>query len=432
MLPHSRSGPLQAAQAGLDVPNVAAWIVAGTILMSVGRAHGIATILVAFRAPMILSALALVILLTSLERWKPSDLFKHWIPKTIGLIAIIAVAGFPFGIYPGQSLAFLNESFLRTLLVAVMAWAVARTPQGTRFIGQTIVLAAGTAATLALIAGRSDGDGRLAGANTYDANDLALVLVTSLPLCVWWALDKGTRFRWIPIVAIPLLVFAIIKTGSRGGFLALAAVIVGFLVVSRGSGKSKALKRASISVVVLALLTFPFLPAEYRERIQSITSNEDYNRDSESGRIQVWKRGLGYAVQYPVTGVGIGNFMTAEGRLSALARERQPGRGLKWSAAHNSFVQITAELGLIAGLAFLYLFARSIILLFRYGRSIRGELIGPVLAISLLAFAVGGFFLSFAYADLLYLLFALATAVLQRAQGSLGLTKASHARATDR
>jgi len=59
---------------------------------------------------------------------------------------------------------------------------------------------------------------------------------------------------------------------------------------------------------------------------------------------------MGYMVARPFLGVGANAFPQAEGRFSAYGRERQAaGRGVRWAAAHNSFVQVGAEPG-VSGL----------------------------------------------------------------------------------
>jgi O-antigen ligase len=129
---------------------------------------------------------------------------------------------------------------------------------------------------------------------------------------------------------------------------------------------------------------------------------------SSEGRWQLWERGIGYMVQRPVFGVGVGGFPTAEGRLSAASREAQAhGRGQKWSQPHNSFVEVGAELG-VPGLLFF------VAMLWTAARGLR-QAADPGLAVALVAamgaFAVGGFFLSLAYKEMLYTLLALCVAL---------------------
>ncbi len=397
-----------------SMPKATRWVVAGAIFLSISKFHGYFPILATIRATLILSVIAILMLFGTLESWRPTDLGKHWIPKLIGLIVVIAIVSIPSGIYPGQSFETFNEMLSRTVLLAVMVWASARTREGTRFMAQTITLACVGAAFLAFVKGRTDSAGRLAGGYAYDPNDIALIAVVGIPLCIWWVIDQRNKFRGAMLLAFPLFLRLIVKSQSRGGFLALLAVTGGFLLL--GMGKSHpSVRRAGIIIGTFIALSIPLLPGTYLDQMRTITDQEDYNRTSPRGRIEVWTRGMGYATDYPLLGVGLGNFGTAEGRLSAISQERAARRqGWKWGAAHNSFVQIAAELGLIAGSAFVILILGSIAALVQLHRKRRdhADLLPPLLALSILGFAVAGFFLSWAYYDLTYALLALAAAVL--------------------
>ncbi len=401
------------------MPNITRWFVAGAIFISISRVHGFFPILATIKATLLLSVLGVIMLFGTMESWRPGDLGKHWIPKLSGLLLVIAILGVPFGIYPGQSLNTITDLFARALLLGVMVWASARTPAGTRFMAKTLAAAIVTAAALALFVGKRDSSGRLAGGYTYDANDIALVAVVGIPLCVWWLLDKANRFRGAVLAATPLLIYLVIQTKSRGGFLALVAVLGAILVLGL-RGKNRQFRQASGMIAVLVALSIPLLPGGYLDTMRTMNDKDDYNRTSPTGRIEVWKRGMGYAYSHPLTGVGIGNFATAEGTLSSISRERSAEtKGWKWSTAHNSFVLAAAELGLIGGSAFLILVVGSIVTLLRLGRG-KGDgtenLLPAFLGISVLGFAVAGYFLSWTYYDLTWALFGLAAAVLMGAR----------------
>jgi hypothetical protein len=73
----------------------------------------------------------------------------------------------------------------------------------------------------------------------------------------------------------------------------------------------------------------------------------------------LWKRGVGYMRDRPLTGVGLAAFPVAEGVLSEVARERMAhGQEVKTLVAHNMYIQVGAELGLIAAGVFLFLLFR--------------------------------------------------------------------------
>ena len=128
---------------------------------------------------------------------------------------------------------------------------------------------------------------------------------------------------------------------------------------------------------------------------------------------RIWKRGMGYAVARPVFGIGLGNFPSAEGRSRVALQQFSQGRGWKWSAPHNSLVQITSELGFIAGSLFIVVIVGSIASLVRTFRETQGQDQLPAfLALSIVGYAVTGFFLTWAFYDLPYVLFGLAAGVL--------------------
>src|SRR2546422_8790714 len=142
------------------------------------------------------------------------------------------------------------------------------------------------------------------------------------------------------------MVFA--RTGSRGGFLALLGVGLFFLV----GYSSLHVGWRVLGTVLLALVFSLSASDSYWKRMQTILHpKQDYNYTQSVGRWQIWRRGIGYMLQRPFFGVGAANFSTAEGRISPLARLQERGIGVQWAAAHNSFIQVGAELG-VPGLVF--------------------------------------------------------------------------------
>lgn len=400
-----------------DVPLLARWATAGAVFLAISKFHGYISILAMIRAPMVMSVVALILLLMSTDTWRPSDLKRHWIPKTTGLLVLIAIGSIPFGIYQGQSLQTFDEVLSRTLLIALMVWAVARTEKGALFMVRTLTLSILIAALLAVTLGRRDAAGRLAGGYSYDPNDIALMAVTGIPLVIWWALDKRNKFGFVILAALPLLFHVVIKSQSRGGFLGLLAMTLGFLVVGMGPVDKK-VKRIALVAGLGIVIAIPFFPASYLNQMKTITADDDYNRTSISGRKEVWKRGWGYAVERPLFGVGLGNFNSAEGRSDASRERSEGGKGFKWGTAHNSYVLMLAELGFVGGACFAILIFGSIIALFRYHRaSSRKDLLPPFFALAMIGFAGSAFFLSWGYYDMTWALIATAGAILLRREG---------------
>jgi hypothetical protein len=222
-----------------------------------------------------------------------------------------------------------------------------------------------------------------------DPNDLAQALVAVLPLLVALR-HPGRRFRnlilvWLPAAA---LVYGVYLTRSRGGILALVAVV--FFGLRHRVGRTLSV---SLSVVVLAgLLVLGFAQG----RAMSLD-------ESAMGRADAWSEGLQMLKASPIWGIGFG-FFTEHHNL----------------VAHNSFVHCFAELGLVGYFLWLNLLALTLGQLVAMGRTEPDPedeegiaLVGwsHAVLVSLVGFLTGALFLSRTYGVMLFLLLGLATAV---------------------
>jgi len=151
---------------------------------------------------------------------------------------------------------------------------------------------------------------------------------------------------------------------------------------------------------------------------------EDYNWDAESGRRQLAKRGIGYMLRYPLTGVGVNNFSKAEWQISSMASEVGRQKGIPGKAAHNTWVQVGAEMG-VTGLVLWLLFVFGT--MWAVGRTRRklpsSWKRGPpdrrllyslsfYLPLAIWGFAVPSSFVSHAYMDPMYYLAAISAGYL--------------------
>ena len=230
-----------------------------------------------------------------------------------------------------------------------------------------------------------------------DGNDFSLSVCVIFPLCLWLVLAaEKKRQKLVYSFALAVLILAVIGTQSRGASLALAGMF-GFLW---WSGSRKML--GTIAIVIVSIGVASFAPPEYFQRMETITNYQE--EGSAMGRIMAWKTGVRMAQKYPVTGVGSGHFSVALG-----TEFRPPEFGnenLPWLTAHSMYFLVIGELG-IPGI-----FCLMAILLGNYRRlgqlrkRARGRP-GPdakafdqlflMLNASLVAFCIGGAFLSVAY-----------------------------------
>lgn len=263
------------------------------------------------------------------------------------------------------------------------------------------VLAVGAFGLAALTMGTAV-NGRVSVGNSYDPNDMAALMAIGLPPAIAVSLRSRGKARLGAVGSSLAMIGALLASGSRGGVLAIGAGVI--VMVLGFKGYKRALMTLLIGIAALG--AWDAAGPVFRGRLMSLTNLEDdYNTSAQTGRIEVWKRGLGYIQDNPVLGVGIGNFPTAEGHW--LRSENRTGR---WTAAHNAYLQVFVELGIPGGLIFL---GWLMSLLRRAGRRWREKPRTrltrgghrPELTASLVSYMVAAIFLSLGY---FYMLFALA------------------------
>jgi probable O-glycosylation ligase (exosortase A-associated) len=387
--------------------------VAGYILVAVGRVHQLFPVLSAVHPAIVAGLLAMGLYASDGDARRRAALLRGRVTKClIVLLAwmMLSVAG---ALSISNSFTQVFDNFLKTFLMYIVIAGAVRDGRDVERLAVTY-LGAATLYGFIILSRFELGSGdawRLGHLYYYDANDVATFIVSAMPLGLYVA-HSGRHLvsRFIALGALGILTIALVHTGSRGGFVALVAVAAFVLCCY----KAIAFRSRLSAFVLVTLVLFATASEQYWTQMGTILSDSDYNQTAESGRLQIWERGVGYMLRYPLFGVGPGNFPTAEGLLSPFAERQQFGIGVRWNAAHSSFVQIGAETGVVGLTVFLVLLASAFAALRHAGRAAAaahdarvGEL-GQALTASLIGFVVGAAFLSLAYSEMLYTLVALA------------------------
>ena len=251
-----------------------------------------------------------------------------------------------------------------------------------------------------------------------DGNDFALSVCLVWPMCLILIQNASSKVSKIAYRgALVILILAIIGTQSRGASLALA----GSLIFLWWNSPRKTASLVLIAVGAIAVASFA--PSEYFQRMQSISDYEQ--EESAMGRIIAWKSSLRMVKKYPLTGVGAGQFPTA------LGTEFRPpewgGQNLPWLTAHSMYFLVLGELGIPGIVCFLSILLANYVRLNRLRSKARGSPVAELaefsrvflmLNASLVAFCIGGAFLSVAYYPHIFVLSGLivaATFIYERA-----------------
>jgi O-antigen ligase len=214
------------------------------------------------------------------------------------------------------------------------------------------------------------------------------------------------------IVAALTVVF----TFSRGGLVAMASVVVVIGFVHRPS------PRTVLVGLVLLVGLVAVLPSSYTDRLGQLTTAFDPAAGSAvradpsvTGRSSELQAGLRMFVDHPVVGVGAGNY---EARYQEYSREIGLDPRREDREAHNLFVEVAAETGLLGLAAFGALLVLAAQALFRSVRTSDRMGLAGALAAALTGYLVTAIFLHAAYSRtfwiLLVLVFASAAQQLDR------------------
>lgn len=388
--------------------------VAAYVLTSVGRIHQLFGMLEALHLAALAGLFAVALYVFDGRPERRAALVAGPTATLVALLLVWMMLSVTFALSTGASFDLVFNNFLKTALMSfVVAGSVRRVDDVARL---ALVYFAGAVIYAAIVMTRFDlgsGDNwRLGHLYYYDANDFATFVVTAIPFGIYFlhAAPRATT-RIAAAAGLVVLTLGFVWSGSRGGFIALAAVAAYILL--RYTAIPLRWRVSATALVVFVV--FATASDHYWQQMETITSDSDYNHTSETGRLQIWKRGIGYMLANPLFGVGPDNFPAAEGTLSPLAERQQYGIGVRWNAPHDCFVQIGAETGLPGLALFVAILASAFAALRRSGRAERAQSasmarapLTPALTASLIGFVVGGVFLSLAYSEMLYTLVAFA------------------------
>ena len=269
-------------------------------------------------------------------------------PETIvvAFMAFVMVATVPFSVWPGGALGTFTDVYFKVVLVFLLMVNCVRSVRALRALSWLILCAVGYVAARGVLDFAS-GTNLMKGERLHGSisglmgnpNDLAMNMVTFLPLAVVIAITKGRTFPRVAAGVIAALMMAtILFTKSRAGLLGLAAALL--ILVIEGRRLRPGL---GVAAIVTLLMAAPFMPTWFWTRIASITNPAEDDSGSRQARKDLMWEGWQTFVDYPLTGVGAGQFKNYN----------PAGRLEPWRETHNVLLQIAAELGIFGLLAFL-------------------------------------------------------------------------------
>ena len=199
-----------------------------------------------------------------------------------------------------------------------------------------------------------------------DPNELCGMIIVPLMVVLDRIIKEEKKFGYVVIAASML--YVTIATGSRGGLAAVVAAAFAFAVIATNGVRSKmvAIVGFALLVFVGVFVVFPLMPADLQERFSLARIMEDQG----SGRFQIWGTLFASATKdqsYVIWGQGISS--SANALLEA---------GFSNTVAHNHFLQVFHDQGLVGVILFLLMELSAILRCIRRRRFLSTAMIGMI------------------------------------------------------
>jgi O-antigen ligase len=246
----------------------------------------------------------------------------------------------PFATMPGCTDVVENSA--KVVIIYVLMVTTVRDEKNLRILLTFFVASVGLYAAHSLLEwvnGRYQyrmGIQRMIGVDTTysDPNAFASGLLYSLPMLVPFWQERPRRVpRFLIIGYVLMVLFCILKTGSRGGFLGVCLFVV-ILIITSARHKVQAILACAVAGLVGLVILAAVLPDELQNRYLSIIDSSyapPNALESADGRIDGVVLGVKLWQTSPLFGTGPATFVL------------QNSKGLQ---PHNLYGQVLSELGL--------------------------------------------------------------------------------------
>jgi putative inorganic carbon (hco3(-)) transporter len=276
------------------------------------------------------------------------------LPRERPLLFWLIVAFLVFGgvstlwaVDPGQTRHELSR-FLQVAALLVVVYTAGSSRGGFRVLVRGYLVASAVTSVYSLAYGTYVGAGRLA--TLFDPNYFAAELLPAVAIAMFVLVTADTwrvRFAVGAILGVDLVAFVL--TESRGGIVGLAITLV-LAVLLAGRARPRLLALVLVLVAVGVGYYFGYKPAHVFQ-----TSPGGGLSAASSGRLDEWHIATRIFETHPLGGVGLGNYSVAEQSYATQTFNLQFVSFILrlHHAAHNTYLQVTAELGILGILLFL-------------------------------------------------------------------------------
>lgn len=283
-----------------------------------------------------------------------ADNYRNPLTPYLILYFIVIVIQIPFSYNPEYSWNIFVD---RIVKFAFMAWFIItfiKRPKGLLFFLFTILfvcLKMGQEGVVGQISGslvwQNQGVMRLHGSTPLymHPNSFSGMAVGTLPFIFFFYPIANKIFKGLLIIQLIFSINIIVFTGSRTGWVATIFLLV--TIVAKSKKKFKAFAIFLFVIVIAA----QYFPADYKERFESIFTQEEAEGSSSEKRIVILKDALYVFLRNPF-GIGVGAFPSIRSDLFGRTQD-----------THNLYLEIATNIGIQGVIVFFLLIYKQLLIL---------------------------------------------------------------------
>lgn len=155
------------------------------------------------------------------------------------------------------------------------------------------------------------------------------------------------KYYWLSGIAFCVCSAGLVFNGTRGAWLAVAIVCTGLIIYYMFKSKSN----LAVGIIFIALISALLVNnSKFMHRLDTIDDFTKYQSNTE--RILIWQSAWNMFKDHPILGVGLGQYTVNYQQKYISPQAKEPNLG----HAHNNFMQMLAENGIVGFTGFIVMF----------------------------------------------------------------------------
>src|SRR6267143_2272842 len=263
----------------------------------------------------------------------------------MALFVLLAAGSYLWSLYP-EGTVTQTVTYIQLFMMVWLIWQLASRGREQTRLMQAYVLGtfvSGIDTVYLFIIHQESVYQRYAGAR-LDANDLGLLMALSIPFSYYLLIQSKGMIAWVYRLQLALAGTTVLLTASRGAALAsVFALSIVPLTHARLTARQRIAILLTVSLLVCGALVF--VPSTSWERLSTIPL--EFSQGTFTGRTVIWTAAWELFRGHPILGVGANALRLTVSRILTEAIRTDESGTPQAPAAHNTFLSVLVEQGVI-------------------------------------------------------------------------------------